>query len=254
MAGQPPLAGDGGSPPPSPNQVGIFLGQSIVGDSDGLIQYNVRHPNNLNLDIHDGTVHQAREPLLGPFVGGFPDGTLDSFVGQLGDLLCDIGKCIVIADFAHGGTYARDWAPGGAYSGQIPIIASQIHALGLTPAFIYWGQGINEAGDCSATATQWMDSVRAVRQEFTANGINVPMVISKQTNALGGVRPCSSQIRAAQIAIVDGVNFFAGEDFDSIGNDYKNPDPSGSPYTHLTTAGDALEAWMVRPTVAPFIH
>ena len=203
----------------------LTFGQSISANH-GEAPYTP-HGNVVNFNPNDWLCYAAVDPLLGATAGG------DNHTGSIWGYLCDglletkrWDRCI-IAPIAQGQTSVKDWAPGGGQYRLIREAIARMHASGLTPTALLWGQGEQDAIGTPDPAVYekrfnaMADAIRpyahapllvAVETTCDFNLINEPTRVAK--------RAAEQKIEEAQRAVVNpAAGIFAGPDLDRIGQD-----------------------------------
>jgi hypothetical protein len=196
----------------------VVAGQSNATSTGGAL-YVPHNPNILSIDLDSGRVVNAVEPLAGTFGQG------TTFLLRLADKLLDENpgrwSALVVAPIAVPSSYAYQWAAGGDLNWRLGAIANKLQAAGISTAFTLWQHGEAEASLPDITQAQYMARVTSVRETLAAAGINAPFFVPLETWCFG-LPVSSSTVRAAQTAMRDGIHFFGGPDFDTLGNDYRS--------------------------------
>lgn len=203
------------------------------------------------LNINDGNVYKAIDPLLGT-TGQPPSGS--TFGGSVTSRLID--SIITASKFARviaipvsiGGTTVNDWSPLGPWNGRLRVALLRIRSMGwignpdVTFRVLYdQGTNDNTAGTSQAA---WQASFQQVVAFINSFGLGKPKICIAQDTMASNVT--SSAIRAAQSAVVDNVQIFSAGDWDTLTGGTNRQDG-----THLTDAGAASAAGLARPCVAP---
>jgi hypothetical protein len=152
---------------------------------------------------------------------------------------------VIIVPIAIGGTLASDWATGYT-SWRFAVAMGRLANRGMVPGTtnltfaVTWMHGESDglAGTSQAT---YMSLMQQIRAGFTASGFICPtcrFFINIET-FFAGISPA---IAAAQVALVDNVNFFAGANLDTMG-----PPPAlrQANNPHLTDAGAVQAAQLM---------
>lgn len=205
-----------------PSPVIVIGGQSNSTAYIGPTLYTFRHNGGScqSINFSTGVATTAVEPL--PDL----DGGLSTWASPLCDLLLDninIQKVWLI-NISLGGTKFADFAVGGQYNGRIATAKSRIDSLGLTATHVIWGQGETDALT-SSPATAFQSQIQSIIDTFRNNGISAPIIIPKETFNQGAIPAnAGTQVRAAQAAVVNGTDIFAGPDLDTLGNAFRIQD------------------------------
>lgn len=192
----------------------LMLGQSLGGCNTSYGSFTPINSRNHFLNIYNGGVYQwPAAPVPGT------DNTRFCMMARINDKLITAGTFarVVGVPFGKGGTLAADWAAGGAFNHRIGVACKRVLSLSLPITKILWDQGVGDALG-STTQAAYQASLVSVKNTFRAFGVNAPILVAKQGWGSGGAGPNSANVRAAQTAIIDGVDFFAGPDTDTIIN------------------------------------
>ncbi|HEX4411547.1 MAG TPA: sialate O-acetylesterase [Xanthobacteraceae bacterium] len=199
--------------PSSDAAVVLGVGQSnIANECDPHGRYEARGEV-YNFNFFDGRCYTAKDPLLGASVDG------SNPLTRLGDVLLDRGmyRRVLLVPIAHGGTYARDWAPSGMMFPRLQWALERLKACGIQITHVLWQQGEAEARHSDADAQEWMRNFMAVAGAIRAAGVDAPIYVAQCTICCNDP---NERIRGAQRAVVDKVaGIFAGPDIDTIGRD-----------------------------------
>lgn len=215
----------------------LFIGQSLSVNQSPT-PYVPVNTNIDQLNIHDGKLYRAKDPLLGINVSGGPvTAQRGTWLLRLADNLISDGHYdrVVIVPMAIGNTRGNQWSdetqPPHLFN-RINTVALRMRDAGLPCTAIHWGLGEsdNSVGTTQAAQEAAMQKVFA---EFKRVLPSCPILVA-QESYYNGVT--SAAVLAAQASVVDGVTVFAGENVDSIGSAgrYDN--------THLNDAGAAQRA------------
>ncbi len=193
-----------------------------------------------NFNIYDGANYAAVDPLLGQTGSSLGSGGI---AGRLADKFVTAGTFprVIIVPCAVGGSTTTMWAAGGVLYNRLNVAVARLAARGITPATtnvtfaIVYQIGANEHGIAQATFQANVAQTIAKAQDGGFSGrVFIPSysMISNVTDAT---------IVAAQAALVDGVDYFAGGDIDSLtGGTNRQGDG-----THLTAIGQASAATLI---------
>lgn len=188
-------------------------------------------PVNSNIDqlnIWDGKLYKAKDPLLG-INGNKPGGT---WLLRMADKLISDGHYdrVIIVPMAVGNTRVGQWSDPSLEPylfRRINTVGLRVRDAGLPCTAIMWGQG---ESDTSASTSQasYAASLQKVIAEFKRAIPGCPMLVAQEAYYYGNT---NAGILAAQASVVDNVSVFAGENVELI-------PPSGRyDNTHLNEAG-----------------
>lgn len=227
-----------------PSRVIVIFGQSQGCNNLGPTLYTVRNSGLKQLNINDGTVSAASEPLLGV------SGTKSTFSVEMGDNLLDTGRWaqIILAPISWDGSYSSQWRNGGAYYSRVTSIISQIQALALNVGAIIWMQGEQDAG-ITEDQSVYVSNVLNAFSAFRNAGIRAPIFVPLETWAFSSLQSNSTNIRAAQAALANpDMQIFTGPDFDTLGNGFRQDG------THFNDPGKSAVAQKWVPYIARLMH
>ncbi|WP_172724187.1 sialate O-acetylesterase [Neorhizobium sp. T25_27] len=185
------------------------------------------------LNIYDGKLYQAKDPLLGINVSGGPvTEKRGTWMLAMADKLIIDGHFdrVIIVPMAVGNTRADQWASSTSAPylfNNINVVGLRLRDLGLPCTAIMWGQGESDtiAGTSQAAYTAALNKVIA---EFNRAIPGCPFLVAQEAYYYGKTSPA---VLAAQASVVNGTTVFAGENVELIG-------PSGRyDNTHLNEAG-----------------
>jgi hypothetical protein len=210
---------------PGCENTGVFIGvgQSNISASENS-NYSVTNIARIgNLNIFDGGVYAAQDPLLGTSKYSAGGCWLSRFADKL------IGQAkydrIIIVPIGIGSTSVSQWAAGGVFNRRILVAARRCEALGYGVAAFLWAQGETDHGMAQATYSTALQSVIATPR---AGGFNAPWLIGKSTYTQGVT---DTAVRSALASVVNGTDIFAGADTDDIGSTYRHDN------THYNATG-----------------
>lgn len=209
----------------------IPFGQSNAGNHIG--SPYAPSGNVVNFNFLDGACYRARDPLLGAPASPPPhNGSIWSI---LGELLFETARWdrIVLAPIAVGGTFVRDWAPGGIQFPGIGAVVSGLKEVGLQPSAFLWVQGEWDA-NLSPDPVRYRMSFLAMTQAIRALSA-APIYVAIATTCgpsdpLDRLAPADrvrflanqAAIERAQAGLVDpAVGIRAGPNLDLIGTDHR---------------------------------
>lgn len=193
-----------------------------------------------NLNIYDGAIYAATNPLLSCNTSGLGNGNVMTI---LGDLLISNGifDRVILVPCAIGGTTTTNWAAGGVHYNRINVAMLRLRERGITPstsgctfALVHFC-GENEHGIAQAT---YQANVVQNTAKIRDVGFSGRIFVNKQT-ILANITDAT--IRAAQTALVDNVTYWAGGDIDALTGAI-NRQVDG---THLTATGQSSAATLI---------
>lgn len=210
------------------NAVILLLGQSQSANH-GAGLYTAQNPTKVhNLNVFDGVVYQAMEPILGPTFtlpsyGTF--GAYGSYSTVLGDTLIAAGyDRVVITNISIGGIPAYDYTPPGPYNHWLHVALKRMRGRGMLPTHVLWHQGETDGlilGTPQATYEAELRTIFAVIRGYCGAKILVPK--ATWLNPAVYNPNTSDAIRAAQEAVVDNAaGIYAGPDFDTLGAEWRD--------------------------------
>lgn len=186
-----------------------------------------------NLNLFDGGVYRAVEPLLGgadSATGGL------SFITQCFDAVISDNKAdrVIIETVGVGASTSADWATGGYLNHRLSAGIARYRALGISPTRIFainhQGESDNQAGTAQATyAASKANEIAFVQGLLSPNATFIA-----QATWFNGAT--SSGIRAAQSGLVNNTTIFSLGDFDTINATGRNADNTDYNATGTTSA------------------
>jgi hypothetical protein len=215
-------------------------GQSNCSNTAGG-NYKPQHPHLYNLNVGDGLIYGAEEPLLGCDVA--KPGASSNFLTRLGDavLLADLADAVVLVPWAISGVPAWLWSDG-RFRRNVTTMAMRVRTSGLLPrakCICIWqhGETDNYIGTPAAAYTRQVVSIADTIQAILGP---VPFVAAQATLYQGLISPT---IRMAQGAVANSAKCrYVGPDTDMI-------DASGRHHadcTHWNVEGarDVAQLWL----------
>lgn len=222
-------------------------GQSNAGNhSDVDTLYLPRNPGIHNLNIYDGGVYEAKDPLLGC------SGTQGNVAIRFADLLIDAGLYtrVILAPMAIGALGFVYWAPWGPVRHRIPAMAARLRAHNYPPTFILRVHGETDAlmGYSTVQSTAWLASIIAAYREA---GMTCPIfnALSTFSSSAGLTPDMMNATRVAILSQTDDVSVFTGPDTDTLRVGYRD----GIDGTHFNAAGLNAHAAMWRDVIADYL-
>jgi lysophospholipase L1-like esterase len=212
----------------------LVIGQSECTNYTTTPAFTPVNAKNHNLNIHNGGMYSAVDPLLGC------DGAGGNWVSQMADKLITAGTFtrVITAPIAISGASAAEWAPGGVCNHRVGVALARIASLGMTTTHVCYMQGVTDALN-GTTKAAYKASVSALFTQLRAAGVTCPILIARNTWTAGAA---NATIQAGQDELVDVPNdIHAGADCDSL-NDTNRIDQ-----THWNATGRAAvaELWKV---------
>lgn len=190
----------------------IIAGQSLAANVNGVVgdpAYVPVYPSRCDmLNIDDGAIYAAKEPMLGCETAG---GGKSIFV-RVADKLIAAGyrQRVILINVAIGGTSSDVWK-NDLYQ-RIVIANERAKAKGLTVNAVLWQQG--EADNFySVNQTTYAANMTSVINSVRAKGVSAPWILAKSTKTANSD---SAAIRAAVDQLANGVDIFVGPDNDSL--------------------------------------
>lgn len=223
----------------------ILVGQSLAGNWNDAA-YTPTNTKVENFNIFDGGVYRCSGgPLLGCDGGMKSNGTpLSNIFPRVGDKLIDAEHFdrVIFAPMALGGSAINVWL--GPAAERILVMKRRLDAAGLAATHILFSGGETDAalGTSQATCEANLLSVLAA---FRTVGIDAPMWVARETWASGSQPAGAAAVRAAQAAVVDNVDIFAGPDLDTLNN--TNRDDTETHF-NATGADAAAGLWLAALT------
>ena len=231
-----------------PTLVLLIVGQSICASSSPT-PYTPVNANAHALNIADGVVYKATDPLLGDtgitvstFGGGWPSRVADNIITH--------GKFprVILVPVCIGGTSIIDWTPAGVWNGRLRVALLRIRSMGwignvnVTYRAV-WDQGQGDTPPINTTQAQWQSRFAEIVTTINSFGIGAPKICVPQDTWAAGA---NATIRAAQAAVVDNIQIFSGGDFDTLTGANRQGDN-----LHFSDLGAANAATLIEPCIAP---
>ncbi|MDO3431201.1 sialate O-acetylesterase [Rhizobium sp. CBN3] len=206
----------------------VFIGQSLSVNSVKWA-YTPVNADIDQLNIWDGKLYKAKDPLLGINGGSNGGGT---WLLRMADKLISDGHYdrVIIVPMAVGNTNIGQWSDPNLAPylfRRINTVGLRMRDAGLPCTAIMWGQGESDTRDGTSQAS-YAASLQKVIAEFKRAIPGCPMLVAQESYIYGTTSPA---ILAAQASVVNNTTVFAGENVELIG-------PSGRyDNTHLNDAG-----------------
>ena len=166
-----------------------------------------------NFNFFDGRCYVAKDPLLGASIDR------SNVLTRLGDLLVDRGnyRRVLLVPIAHGGTYAREWSPGGRMFSRLQWTLEQLRERRIGITHVLWQQGEAEAAAANPSAEDWISHFQATAGAIRAAGTDAPIYVAQSTICCNDPHEA---IRSAQRRVTNPqARILAGPDTDQIGRD-----------------------------------
>ncbi|MBX5089341.1 sialate O-acetylesterase [Rhizobium lentis] len=207
----------------------VFIGQSLSVNSVPTA-YTPVNSNIDQLNIWDGKLYKAKDPLLG--INGGDSQHRGTWLLRMADKLISDGHYdrVIIVPMGVGNTRVGQWSDPNLEPylfNRINTAGLRMRDAGLPCTAIMWGQG---ESDTSANTSQasYAASLQKVIGEFKRAIPGCPFLVAQEAYYYGNT---SAAVLAAQASVVDNVHVFAGENVELIG-------PSGRyDNTHLNESG-----------------
>lgn len=207
----------------------VFIGQSLSVNSVPTAYV----PVNTNIDqlnIWDGKLYKAKDPLLG--INGGDPARRGTWLLRMADKLITDGHYdrVIIVPMAVGNTRVGQWSDPNLEPylfKRINTVGLRIRDAGLPCTAIMWGQGESDTRDGISQAS-YTASLQKVINEFNRVIPGCPILVAQEAYIYGTT---SSAILAAQASVVNNTTVFAGENVELV-------PPSGRyDNTHLNEIG-----------------
>jgi Carbohydrate esterase, sialic acid-specific acetylesterase len=189
----------------------VSLGQSLMGNSGDPKGRSVPESGVFNFNWIDGKCYIAKDPLLGTTTAGANQLT------RIAELLVKQSAydSVMLVPLAHGGTFIKQWAPGGDMNPRLTSGLQRSVAAGLIPNMILWEQGEAEAGNPPQppNGKAWADLFNAMVISIRDIQVISPIYVARSTICRNDG---STIIRSAQADVVNNFDVLAGPDTDTI--------------------------------------
>ena len=215
---------------------GVFIvaGQSNASNYTFGTAYNQTNAGKIDcLSIYDGGLYAATEPLLGCETYNLEQSRGNIFT-QVADHLITAGifQRVILIPIAIGGTPVNLWTT--SFGDRLMVAFKRAQAVGLTVTGVLWQQG---EADVATSQASYAADLATVIAKPRAAGFNAPWFIAKCTYFTGTT---SAPVRAAQTAIVNGTDIFAGPDTDTLTSAYRY---DNGHFNSTTGAAAAAALW-----------
>lgn len=199
----------------------LYCGQSL-GTNIMPTLVTMANPTKIDhINIYDGAIRDCNGPLFGTDYANNPPYFGPGHIGVIvADKLISGGQAdrVIITPVSVGGTPVSYWGvPGQVYYERTNVAMKRLAARGIIPGmagvkFIcVWSQGEADGG---AAQSVYMQELQGFIDKTTASGFVGTFFICQETYAFGVLHP---QLRAAQLAICNGVNVLTAGDLDTVG-------------------------------------
>lgn len=191
----------------------LALGQSNIAnecDPNALI---TEAKNVYNLNFLDGSIYEAKDPLLGTTQAR------SNILTKLGVQLVqdDHYAKVLLVPIAHGGSFIEWWSPRGIMAPRLKKAIRLLKYLNIEPTHIVFQQGESEANHSpatEATARAWEHHFRLLVKSIRRQGLQAPIYVAICTVCGGG---SNELVRRAQQSVVSSKEgIFSGPDLDTI--------------------------------------
>lgn len=222
------------------NAVLVVAGQSNASNNEGTA-YTPANPTKIdNLNIYDGAIYVASDPLLGTANDNSSLGP-GNVATRIADTLITNNKFdrVIIVSIAFSATAVADWATGLEYD-RFRVAVSRMAAKGLTPTAVIWMQGEND-NQLGTTSSAYQASLTTVINNARAAGMSsaVPWFIAKESYINGTT---SAQVVSGQTSIVNSGNaVYAGPNLDAFTSASRQADNT---HFNATGSAQAASAWI----------
>ncbi len=211
----------------------IVWGQSIDANWGVSLYTPTNADKVLQINPYDGLIYRLVDPVLGAGLN------LGSWLGRAGDKLINAGifSKVVFVPIARGGTSSFEWIPGstGHWNHCLRVALLRVRALGWEPTAFLGNTG-NTDNVILMDSPTYQANFAAIKASMAGMGYTGKWFISR--NTMDGTGSTSTDIRNAQSALVNGVDVFAGPDYDSLTG---NTNRQVAFMPHMTDVGyDAL--------------
>lgn len=162
-----------------------------------------------------------------------------SWLGRLGDKLIAAGifDRVIFAPIGVSATSITQWAPGGVLNQNLVSVCRRLMAAGLAPSAFLWQQGESDHGMSQGTYQTHLGNVIGTPR---ADGFNAPWLIAKCTLIAGST---DASVRAAQAAVINNTDIFAGPDSDALSGATYRQTGGGDPHFNATGADAVAGLW-----------
>jgi hypothetical protein len=189
----------------------VSAGQSLMGNSGDPSGRIAPQLAVFNFNWIDGKCYVAKDPLLGATTAGANQLT------RIAELLVKhkYYDAVMVVPLAHGGTFIKDWAPGGSMNKRLIGGLQRALKAGLSPTMILWQQGEAEAGNQPQppNGKAWADLFNAMVISIRDIHVIAPIYVARSTICRNDG---STIIRNAQADVVNNFDVLPGPDTDMI--------------------------------------
>lgn len=194
------------------------FGQSNAANT-GEGSYTPRH-RAFVFNIFDMQVYRAIDPLPGASNDG------GSVWGRLADRLMEAGlyESVVVVPIAVGGSYIRDWAPGGAYSRRLAFGLHRLRMAHVEIDALCWHQGEAEANLTDMDSAEYQRHFHAMLRIVRTAGVKAPIYVAVASLCATADHPLDNRasVRLAQQRLVSiPSRIRPGPDTDLIGMEHR---------------------------------
>jgi len=167
-------------------------------------------------NVFDMKFYRAIDPLPGASNGGA------AVWGRLGDKLVASGHfpSVLFVPIAVGGSFIREWAPGGGYHRRLLFALHRLRLAGLDVDMMLWHQGEADANLSDMSSKEYQDLFLSIVNSVRRAGVEAPIYVAIATLCATADHPFKNraQIRLGQKRLVSlKKRILAGPDTDKIG-------------------------------------
>jgi hypothetical protein len=171
-------------------------------------------------NMFDMNFYRAADPL--PGASGFGG----SMWGRLGDRLIEAGKykSVLFVPIAFGGTYIKDWAPGGQCYRRLRFALTRLERAGTDVDALCWHQGEADANHTKLSADEYKRYFLKMVRGIRIVGVRAPIYIAIASLCENAAHPHQNreQIRLAQKELVSLPDrLMAGPDTDRFDGEHR---------------------------------
>ncbi|QWW67947.1 sialate O-acetylesterase [Rhizobium sp. WYJ-E13] len=196
----------------------VFVGQTSVNNIP--TPYVPVNGNIDQLNIYDGKLYRAKDPLLGINVAGSAvTDKRGTWMMRMADKLIADGHYdrVILVPMAVGATRVDQWADPFTWpflGHNISVVGRRMRDAGLPCTAIMWGQGESDT-IVNTPEAFYAASLQKVIAEFKRVIPGCPFLVAREAYFNGKT---NRGVLAAQASVVDNQTVFAGEDVESIGS------------------------------------
>jgi hypothetical protein len=167
-------------------------------------------------NVFDMKFYRAIDPLPGASNSGA------AVWGRLGDKLVASGcfPFVLFVPIAVGGSFIREWAPGGGYHRRLLFALHRLKLAGLGVDMMLWHQGEADANLSNMSSGEYQDLFLSIVDSVRRAGVDAPIYVAIATLCATADHPFKNrrQIRLGQKRLVSlQKRILPGPDTDKIG-------------------------------------